>query len=147
MILIHRKSGKTFYAKDITRDFSTHLGIIKAEDLSNLKNGDIIKSHLGEEFIYLEDSFIDKILFIKRGPQITHQKDIGLLISLTGLSSGWKVVEGGSGSGYMTAFLANIVKPNGKIYSYEKRDDFYTIAKKNLEFLGLSDYVVLKNRD
>jgi len=146
MIIIHRKSGKKFYLKEI-KTFSTHLGIIKEEDLKKAKPGDIIKSHIGEEFILLEDNFIDLIKFLKKGPQITHPKDFGLLVSLTGLSSGWKVVEGGTGSGILTSYLANIVKPYGKVYSYEIRKDFYEIAKKNLETLGLDKYVELKLKD
>lgn len=146
MIIIHRKTGKKFKIREI-KDFNTNFGIIKKEDLEKTKNGDIIKSHLGEEFIVLEKSFIDEIKFIKRRTQVLHEKDFGLLVSLTGLSSGWKVVEGGTGSGYLTLLLANIVKPNGKVYSYEIREDFYRIAKENIEKLGLEDYAELKLKD
>ncbi|MEM4819294.1 MAG: methyltransferase domain-containing protein, partial [Nanopusillaceae archaeon] len=50
-------------------------------------------------------------------------------------------------SGILTAFLANIVKPDGKIYSYENRKEFYDIAKENLIKLNLIDYVELKLKD
>ena len=146
MILFHLKTGKKYYIKD-PKDFSTHLGVIKKEYLENAKPGEIIKSHLGEEFVVLKDTFIDLLEFLKRGPQTTHPKDFGLLVSLTGLSSGWKVVEGGAGSGILTSFLANTVKPDGRVYSYEKRGEFYEIAKENLEKTGLIDYVDLKLKD
>ena len=146
MILFHLKTGKRYYIKE-PKDLSTHLGVIKKEDLESAKPGKIVKSHLGEEFVVLQDTFIDLLEFLKRGPQTTHPKDFGLLISLTGLSSGWKVVEGGSGSGILTTFLANIVKPDGKVYSYEKRKEFYEIAKENLEKIGLIRYVDLKLKD
>mgnify|MGYP001770644610 CR=1 FL=1 len=142
-ILIHRKTGKKFLVKE-NKDLNTHLGIIKWEDVKNAKNGDVIKSHLNEEFIILENSFIDEIKFIERKTQTVHEKDFGLLVSLTGISSGWRVVEGGTGSGFLTILLANIVKPNGKVYSYEIREDFYKISKKNIEKLGLNEYVELK---
>ncbi|MEM1895931.1 MAG: methyltransferase domain-containing protein [Nanopusillaceae archaeon] len=146
MILLHRKSGKRIYIKEI-KDINTHWGIIKKEDLEKAKPYDILKSHLNEEFLVIEDNIIDLLKFLKRKTQSTHPKDFGLLVSLTGLSSGWKVVELGTGSGILTAFLANIVKPDGKIYSYENRKEFYDIAKENLIKLNLIDYVELKLKD
>jgi len=146
MIIIHRRTGKKFYIREI-RDYNTNFGIIKKEDLEKAKPNDIIKSHLGEEFIVAEENLIDMLGFLKRRTQSTHPKDFGLLVSLTGISSGWRVVELGTGSGILTAFLANAVKPNGKVYSYENRKEFYEIARENLEKLRLLDYVELKLKD
>ncbi len=146
MILVHLRTRKKFYI-DNPKDFSTNFGIIKKEDLEKATPGSIVRSHLGEEFVVFEDSLSDILDIVKRAPQITHPKDFGLLVSLTGLSPGWKVVEGGTGSGVLTCFLANIVKPDGKVYSYEKRKEFLHIAHKNISKLGLTQYVVLKNKD
>ena len=44
----------------------------------------------------------------------------------------------------MTCSLASLVKPNGHVYSYEIREEFYEIAKKNIEMLNLFEYVTLK---
>jgi len=52
MIIIHRKTGKKFYIENKDKDFNTHFGIIKKEDL-NKEPGNIIKSHLNEEFLIL----------------------------------------------------------------------------------------------
>jgi tRNA (adenine57-N1/adenine58-N1)-methyltransferase len=146
MILIHRKTGKKFYIENSDKDFNTNFGIIKKEDLSK-EPGTTIKSHLGEEFLILEDNFNDLIRYLKRGPQSIHEKDIGLLYSLVNISQGMRIVEGGTGSGILTSYLANSIKPNGKVYSYEIREDFYNIAKRNLEKLKLLDYVELKLKD
>ncbi len=143
-LLIHLKSGKKFIVRE-EKDFNTNFGLIKKEDLQKVNT--IIKSHKGEEFFITEPSFVDLLKKVKKGPQTTHFKDIGFIIAYTGLSSGWKVVELGTGSGILTAYLANIVKPNGHVYSYEIRKEFYEIAKKNLEFLGLDKYVTLKLKD
>ncbi|BBL45442.1 tRNA (adenine57-N1/adenine58-N1)-methyltransferase catalytic subunit [Nanobdella aerobiophila] len=146
MILLHKKTGKKFYLENKDKDFNTHFGIIKKEDL-NKEPGSIVKSHLGEEFIIFEDNFNDIIGYLKLGPQSVHKKDIGLLYSLVPIYSGMKIVEGGTGSGILTSYLANSVKPNGKVYSYEIRKDFYKIAKKNFEKLKLLDYIELKLKD
>ncbi len=88
--------------------------------------------------------FVDELEKIKRGPQIMHKKDVGLIIAHTGIGSGSKVAEGGAGNGFLTAYLARIVYPE-KLYSYEIRRDFYELAKRNLEKLGIKN-VVLKNK-
>ena len=43
--------------------------------------------------------------------------------------------------------LANFVKPEGRIFSYEIREDFFNEAIKNFEKTGVIDYVDLKNND
>ena len=48
---------------------------------------------------------------IERGPQIITLKDAGIISAFTGISSGFRVVEAGSGSGALTSYLANLVKP------------------------------------
>ncbi|MBR9689423.1 MAG: methyltransferase domain-containing protein [Candidatus Altiarchaeota archaeon] len=91
-----------------------------------------------------EASFLDKLSKIKRGPQVVNAKDVGLLISLTGIGTGWNIAEGGAGSGYLTSWLAHIIDP-GKVYSYELREDHHKIAKTNVETLGFKN-VVSKNQ-
>ncbi|MEM4345028.1 MAG: hypothetical protein QXS40_04825, partial [Candidatus Nitrosocaldus sp.] len=47
----------------------------------------------------------------------------------------------------LTTFLAGIVKPEGRVYSYEMRDEFIPIARRNLSRLGLEPYVTIINKD
>jgi len=88
-----------------------------------------------------EAKFLDQLQKIKRGPQAINYKDVGTIISLTGLGKGWRVAEGGSGSGYMTAWLAHI---GCRVYSYDIRKDHLALAKDNLKRLGLK--VTFKNK-
>ena len=83
----------------------------------------------------------------KRGPQVVLHKDAGLLLGYAGVGEGDRVAECGSGSGWLTVFLANVVGGEGKVYSYEKREDFLALAKKNIEKAGFADRVEFKLRD
>ncbi len=74
-------------------------------------------------------NLIDKIKKFKRGPAIILPKDIGLIITLTGINKDSVVVDAGTGSGFLAAYLANICK---KVITYENRREFYEIAKNNL---------------
>lgn len=79
----------------------------------------------------------------KRGPAIIQPKDAGLIIAYTGIGKHSLVVEAGAGSAFLTAMLANVCK---KVYSYERKPEFYELAKKNLERAGI-DNVELKHKD
>lgn len=132
---------------DFSKDkINTHLGIIKVKDIKEASHGDIIKTSAGKKVIVLNPCFVDRFKNIKRGPQIITLKDAAIICAYTGISPGYKIVEAGSGSGALTSYLANLVRPNGIVYSYEKRKDFLKIAKENLETFGLSKYVKFKHK-
>ena len=136
------KFGKKIYVEK-EKDIHTHLGFIEKQ---KLEHGKIIETNTGEKFIVLNPNFVDKFDTLERGPQIITLKDAGIISAFTGISSGSKVLEAGSGSGALTCYLANLVKPNGKIYSYEKRKDFLEIAKRNVQNFNLSEWVEFKNQ-
>jgi tRNA (adenine57-N1/adenine58-N1)-methyltransferase len=60
---------------------------------------------------------------------------------------GKRVLEAGTGSGAVTVALAQHVQPSGRVYSYELREEFQEVARRNLERYGLLDWVELKARD
>ena len=81
---------------------------------------------------------------LKRGgPAVTLPKDAGLIIGYVGLGKSSRVLELGSGSGFMTVQMANIAK---EVVSYEKRGEFLELAKGNVERAGL-DNVTFKHQD
>jgi tRNA (adenine57-N1/adenine58-N1)-methyltransferase len=80
---------------------------------------------------------------LKRGPAVTIPKDAGLIIAYTGIGKESRIIELGSGSGFLTAQFANIAK---EIVSYEKREEFLKIAEGNIKKLGFSN-VIFKHRD
>jgi tRNA (adenine57-N1/adenine58-N1)-methyltransferase len=64
-----------------------------------------------------------------------------------GIKAGSRVVEAGTGSGALTTVLAQTVGATGRVYSYESRPDIQSLARKNLERLGLCNHAELKLRD
>jgi len=70
-------------------------------------------------------------------------KDIGAIITYTGITKTTEILEAGTGSGMLTSYLAKISK---KVYSYERRKDFYELAKSNFKFLKIRN-IDLKNKD
>ncbi len=136
-VIIDEKGNRLYWSGG---NLETNLGIIKEEDLNN-KSG-ILKSHLNKEFLVFDANFIDKLEKLKRGPAIITKKDIGYIIASTGIHRNSKVLDAGTGSGFLTAFLARLT-PN--IITYEKNKEFLEIARKNFKDLGLD--VKIKEKD
>ena len=137
------REGKKFYAKNIEEDLHTQYGFIKKEDLKKAKDGSLLKSNTGKELFIFNPSFIDLYRKIKRDAQIIPLKDIGLIISETGINKESRVLDAGSGSGALACFLASIAK---EVVTYEIRKDFIEIVKDNIEFLELKN-IKIKNKN
>lgn len=88
-------------------------------------------------------TIIDFLRKAKRGPQVILRKDFGIIVAETGCNQNWKVVDAGTGSGFLTLLLGNL---GCKVYTYEKEERFYKIAKKNIKNSGLKN-IKIKNSD
>jgi tRNA (adenine57-N1/adenine58-N1)-methyltransferase len=129
------------------KSFHTHKGYIKLDDLIEKEYGSAIISSLGFRFMALRPLLRDYVMKSARQTQITYPKDIALMIMFGGVGPGSRVVEAGTGTGALTMALAFYVKPRGRVYSYEIREEFLEIAKKNLKRAGLERTVELKSKD
>ncbi|RLE55344.1 MAG: hypothetical protein DRJ26_00965 [Candidatus Methanomethylicota archaeon] len=147
-VLMYLNKRRTYLVK-VRRGqvLHTHKGYIKLDELIGKRYGSKIKSHLGYTFIALKPTLRDYVFKFSRKTQIIYPKDIALIVLYSGIGPGSRVVEAGTGSGALTSALAYYVKPTGKVYSYEIREDVLEVAKKNLEKAGLLDYVEFKLKD
>ncbi len=147
-VFLLSSDNKTFLirAKE-DKIFGTHLGNINLKDAIGKQYGEVIYSQLGKPFIILEPTLEDMMMKVRRLTQIIYPKDASLILLKTGISSGMRVIECGSGSGALTIALANAVAPNGKVYAYDRRGDFLENAKRNVKETGFSDYVDFKFRE
>jgi tRNA (adenine57-N1/adenine58-N1)-methyltransferase len=136
--MIKAEAGKTFH---------THKGYVKFDDLIGQDYGSTFRSSLGVDFTVLKPTLTDFIMKSSRNTQITYPKDAALIVMFSGIGPGSRVVESGTGTGALTTALAHYVKPAGKIYSYDIREEGQKTAEKNLRRYGLLDFVELKLKD
>ncbi|MBU2633903.1 MAG: tRNA (adenine-N1)-methyltransferase [Nanoarchaeota archaeon] len=137
-ILIDRRNNKYYWTKG---DLHTLFGIVKEKDIIDGKEK--VYSHSKKEFLIFDACFKDNIEKIKRNAAVTHLKDIGSILTYTGIGKDSVVLESGAGSGNLTLFLSNFVK---KVYSYEKNNEFFNIVTKNLDNFDIKN-VELKLKD
>jgi len=101
----------------------------------------------GHEYGVYPASHSDMLEDFERGPQVILPKDSSLILHLCDIKSGDTVLESGVGSGWMTASLVRAVMPKGKVISYDISERSVTIAQKNLEKAGLSDFSEIRKGD
>ena len=146
--LLELESGDIFRVKVVGgRRINTGKGNFLLDDIVGKTFGETLKTAHGGVLKLLKSNFADKFSMIKRGPQIVTLKDAALVCAFCGIQSGDRVVEGGSGSGALTCFLANAVGPSGRVFSYDVRKDFFELARMNVKRLGLTERVSLKIAD
>ena len=125
----------------------THRGIVMHDDLIGKPWGTQVFSHLGAPFFLVQPSLADLLTNITRTTQILYPKDIGFILVTMGVGPGQKVLEAGTGSGSMTTALAYAVGNEGRVVSYEVKQDVQNLAQKNLTRYGLASRVDFKLRD
>lgn len=137
------------YLVRVRRNVRLHTseGYIDLSELIGKRYGTYIRSNIGSIFFALKPTLVDIIMKMPRLTQIVYPKDLGIIVLLGDIRPGSRVVEAGTGSGVLTAVLASYVMPNGIVYSYDKELKYLENAEKQLEELGLLQYVKLKHGD
>ncbi len=128
-------------------EFHSHLGRVMHADIIGQPLGREVVSNRGDRFIVLQANLHDLIMTVERGGTIMYPKDIGYTLLKLGIGPGSRVIEAGTGSGALTTALAYYVRTTGHVYSYEVRTDMQERARKNIERIGLSEWVDFEVRD
>jgi tRNA (adenine57-N1/adenine58-N1)-methyltransferase len=126
--LLRLQSGQTFHF---------HGGAVPHDLILGSPEGTVVHSNSGARLTCLRPRFADFVLKMPRGAQVVYPKDIGALLVEADIAPAATVLEAGSGSGALTIALARAVGPEGRVVSYEVREDFHRTAAQNVEsFFG-----------
>lgn len=118
-------------------DFHTHRGAIPHDAVIGLPDGSVVKSANGDPFLVLRPLLVDYVMSMPRGAQVIYPKDSAQIIHEGDIFPGARVLEAGAGSGALTLSLLRAVGPEGRVISYELRDDHAEHARRNVEtFVG-----------
>ena len=113
-------------------EFHTHRGAIAHDALIGLPEGSVVKSANGDQFLVLRPLLVDYVMSMPRGAQVVYPKDAAQIVHEGDIFPGARVLEAGAGSGALTCSLLRAVGDGGRVYSYERREDFAKIAAKNV---------------
>lgn len=119
------------------KSFHTHRGVLEHDALIGLADGSVVTSSGGTAYLALRPLLADYVLSMPRGAQVIYPKDAAQIVAMGDIFPGAKVLEAGAGSGALTCSLLRAVGGSGEVHSYELREDFAAIARKNVEsFFG-----------
>ncbi|HEY6419679.1 MAG TPA: tRNA (adenine-N1)-methyltransferase [Candidatus Binataceae bacterium] len=147
VLFIDRKGRR--YLKMIRRGQKLLIrGEIIADELIGIEEGSRVKLSTGETFMVLRPTYADLIPHLPRNAQVIYPKDTGPLLVWGDVFPGATVIEGGTGAGALTIALLRAVGREGRVVSYEIREDFANAARKNVAaFFGDAPNWTLRLRD
>ncbi len=117
--------------------FHTTKGAVEHDELIGGPEGVVVTSIGGTQFLAMRPLLNEFTVTMPRGAAVIYPKDAAQILMGTDIFPGARVIEAGVGSGALTCSLLRAVGPSGRVTSYERRDDFAVIARRNVEnFLG-----------
>jgi len=123
-------------------------GRVAHDELLGRTEGGTIRSTRGERLLVLRPTLGEFVLEMPRGAQVIYPKDLGPILIAADVFPGARVLEAGTGSGALTMALVRAAGPDGRVVSYEVREDFARVAERNItRYLGETPSLVLRRRD
>jgi tRNA (adenine57-N1/adenine58-N1)-methyltransferase len=117
--------------------FHTTKGAISHDELIGQPEGTVVRSAGGAAYLAFRQLLEEFTVTMPRGAAVVYPKDAAHILVQTDIFPGARVLEAGAGSGALSMFLLRAIGSSGKLYSYERRDDFAKIAQRNVEtFFG-----------
>ena len=132
VLLIDQRGRRYMTTLATGREFHSHLGAIRHDDLIGSKEGSSVVTTSGAPLVAFRPTLADFVLKMKRGAQVVYPKDVGLILVYADIFPGAFVLEAGTGSGSLTLALARAVGEGGRVISYEAREDHHERAVENV---------------
>jgi tRNA (adenine57-N1/adenine58-N1)-methyltransferase len=137
VLFIDRKERE--YLRTLRPGTRIHIrgGTMQSDHLIGLTEGRIVYNTAQEPFLMLRPSFAQLVPNLPRRAQVIYPKDIGPILMWGDIYPGATVIEVGVGPGALSMALVRAVGPDGRVISYEARQDFADMAQANMvQFIG-----------
>ncbi|MFB6129676.1 MAG: methyltransferase domain-containing protein [Salinigranum sp.] len=140
MILLVREDREYLVAPG--EELQTDLGVLDVP--TDVEPGQTLSTHLGEEFRVRELRGPDLFAHFERTGAPMMPRDVGLILGHTGASGGDLVLDAGTGTGVLAAYLA---RAGAEVVSYERDPEFAAVARENMSTAGVDDRVEVRAGD
>ena len=112
--------------------FHSDRGWISHDTIIGQAEGTWMRSSMGLRYLALRPTLAEYVLDMPRGAQVIYPKDLAMILFWADIYPGCRVLEAGMGSGALTLALLRAVGPEGRVITYEQRDDFARRALANI---------------
>jgi len=148
VIFTDRKERQYLRRLAAGKQISLRDGKIDADDIVGKEEGSLVWSSLNDAFLVFRPSLAQLIPNLPRQAQVIYPKDIGIILIWADIFPGCTVIEAGVGAGALTTALLRALGNEGRLISYELREDFVRMARENVaRFYGAAENWTLKLGD
>lgn len=123
-------------------ELHTDLGVLDVPD--DVEPGDTLTTHLDEEFRVRELRGPDLFDHMERTGAPMVPKDIGIVVGNTGVCAEDRVLDAGTGTGVLSAYLGRM---GADVTTYEIKPEFADVARENMELAGVAENVDVRAGD
>jgi tRNA (adenine57-N1/adenine58-N1)-methyltransferase len=139
-VLVVRGSREFLVAPGETLE--TDLGVLEVPD--DVESGGTVETHLEEAFEVRRLRGPDLFDHLERTGAPMMPRDIGLVIGHTGVAAGDRVLDAGTGTGVLAAYLGRL---GVDVTTYEQDPEFADVARENMDLAGVADRVDVRTGD
>ncbi len=107
--------------------------LLLADDIIGREEGCLVGRNQPERFRVFRPSYGELTPLLERPAEPIFAKDVGLILCRGDIRPGHSVIEIGVGAGLTSMALLRAVGPEGRLTSYELREDFAQVARRNVE--------------
>jgi len=131
-LLIDQRGKRHLIFLRKSETFHSDRGWISHDALIGQPEGTWVRSSMGLRYLALRPTLADYVLEMPRGAQVIYPKDLAIILFWADIYPGCRVLEAGMGSGALTLALLRAVGPEGRVITYEQRDEFARRALANI---------------
>jgi tRNA (adenine57-N1/adenine58-N1)-methyltransferase len=133
VLLIDQRGKRYLFPLRKGQTFHSDRGWITHESIVGQPEGSWLRSSLGTRYLALRPTLAEYVLEMPRGAQVIYPKDLAMILFWADIYPGARVLEAGTGSGALTLALLRAVGSEGKVITYEQREEFARRALANVQ--------------
>src|SRR5919107_4664269 len=135
--LVDGKGRKHNFCLERGKRFFSNRGHLEHDELIDREEGFTVTSSAGGEYLVFRPLLSEFVVSMPREAAVVYPKDAAQIVAMADVFPGADVIEAGVGSGALTCSLLRAVGPHGTVSSYERREEFADVARRNVtQFFG-----------
>lgn len=123
-------------------ELHTDLGVVDVP--ADPVPGETVESHLGEAFTLRALRGPDLFEHMERTGAPMMPRDVGLVVGRTGAAAGDRVLDAGTGTGVLAAYLGRL---GASVVTYERDPEAAEVARENMALAEVADRVEVRTGD
>jgi tRNA (adenine57-N1/adenine58-N1)-methyltransferase len=132
VLLIDQRGKRHLIFLRKSETFHSDRGWVPHDAIIGQPEGSWVRSSMGLRYLALRPTLAEYVLEMPRGAQVIYPKDLAMILFWADVYPGCRVLEAGMGSGALTLALLRAVGPDGRVITYEQREEFARRALANI---------------